>query len=236
MTKMEQKVLLVEDEPAIAETIVYALNSDGFSVTVCSTGGAALEKLSAENFQIVILDVGLPDGSGFEFLKSIRKSSNVPVILLTARSAELDRVVGLEIGADDYVTKPFSPRELCARVKTILRRVGSSEPAATQSSNRDYGQFTLDESRLQITFCGTPLDLSRYEFKLLAVLLKRPGRVFSREQLMQLAWEEPEMSLERTIDAHIKAIRAKLRVVDPEQDCIITHRGFGYSLREVSEN
>jgi two-component system catabolic regulation response regulator CreB len=139
----------------------------------------------------------------------------------------VDRVVGLELGADDYVVKPFSPRELAARVKAVLRR------ARGASSGRPSGNaFTLDEERLQITYFGKPLDLSRYEYRLLAVLLKRPGRVYSREQLLELVWDEPEASLDRTVDAHVKNLRAKLRDVRPDVDPIATHRGTGYSLKE----
>jgi two-component system catabolic regulation response regulator CreB len=226
---MPQHILVVEDEPSIADTIVYALGSEGFQVTSCLTGGAALEKLQESAFDLIVLDVGLPDGNGFELLKQIRKQWNLPVIFLTARSDEVDRVVGLEIGADDYVVKPFSPRELSARVRSILRRSAGHVP---ETVVRQYGRFSLDSQKLLICFDGVALELSRYEFKIFAILLGSPGRVYSREQLMQLAWDEPEMSLERTVDAHIKSLRAKLRAVDAEADPIVTHRGFGYSLRE----
>ena len=228
---MSQRILVVEDEPSIADTIVYALTSDGFSVTSCLTGGAAMEALQKSAYDLLILDVGLPDGSGFELLKQIRKTSAVPVIFLTARGAEVDRVVGLELGADDYVVKPFSPRELSARAKTILRRAGHTRP--NEAPPYRYGKFVLDEQKLTITYLGRTLDLSRYEFRILAILLHAPGRVYSREQLMQIAWEEPEMSLERTVDAHIKSLRAKLRAVSGDEEPIVTHRGYGYSLREA---
>ena len=174
-----------------------------------------------------MLDIGLPDISGLELCKEIRKTHPIPVIFLTARADEVDRVVGLEIGADDYVVKPFSPRELAARVRAVLRRTRKS-PAAAPSQNT----FKIDESRRQITYSGTPMELSRYEFNLLVILIQRPGHVFSREQLMQLAWEEPEAAMDRTVDAHIKNIRAKLKTINPEIDPIITHRGIGYALKE----
>jgi two-component system catabolic regulation response regulator CreB len=146
---------------------------------------------------------------------------------LTARAEEVDRVVGLEIGADDYVVKPFSPRELSARVKAVLRRVSSFRAAAPFPR-----AFQIDESRRRISYFEKPLELSRYEFEILKTFIKRPGQVYSRDQLMDIVWDEPEASMDRTVDAHIKNIRAKLKTINPEIDPIITHRGMGYSLRE----
>jgi two-component system catabolic regulation response regulator CreB len=159
------------------------------------------------------------------------KKSRLPIIFLTARAEEVDRVLGLEIGGDDYITKPFSPRELVARIRSVLRRTEDSESVAVPQS---LNSFRIDEERVKIFFQGKPLELSRYEFRLLSILVKRPGRVYSREELMNRAWEEPEMSLERTVDSHIKMIRAKLREIDITDDSIITHRGLGYSLKEDS--
>jgi two-component system catabolic regulation response regulator CreB len=150
-----------------------------------------------------------------------------PIILLTARTAEIDRVLGLEIGADDYVAKPFSPRELAARVKAVLRRSpGLVHAGAAKTA------FVINTSKRTITFFGTGLELSKYEFDILKQFIERRGHVFSREQLMDLVWEQPETSLDRTIDAHVKNIRAKLRAVRPDLEPIVTHRGTGYSLRE----
>lgn len=224
--KMSKHILIVEDEPTIAENIRYALTTDGFQTTACSTGKEALQVIQNEQIDLAILDVGLPDVLGFDLCKIIRQSKNVPVIFLTARNDELDKVVGLEIGADDYVTKPFSPRELSARVRAVLRR---SSGFPITKSNID---FAIDQERYQIIFRGSPLPLSRYEFRLLAILIETPGRVYTRERLMGLAWEEPEMSLERTVDAHIKSIRAKLRDAGGDPDIIVTHRGIGYSFKE----
>lgn len=185
-------------------------------------------------FVLVVLDVGLPDGTGFEVCKAIRKTSAVPVIFLTARNAEIDRVLGLELGGDDYLVKPFSPRELTARVKAILRRVAPAVGAAKEHAVA-AGEVVVDEARCAIAFRGVPLDLTRYEFRLLKVLAGQPGRVFSRDQLMTAGWEDPGASLDRTVDAHIKTLRAKLRAAAggaEEADPIRTHRGLGYSLRE----
>lgn len=221
------RILVVEDEPAIAETIQYALETDGCEVVCLQTGSPVVGLLKTEQIDLIVLDIGLPDISGIELCKQIRRESNVPVIFLTARSDEIDRVVGLEIGADDYVVKPFSPRELAARVKAVLRRTCFSNVEKPKSNS-----FHIDSSRRQIRYCGSPLELSRYEFNMLVVFIESPGRVFSRDQLMERAWEEPDASLDRTVDAHIKNIRAKLRQVNPDSDPIITHRGVGYSLKE----
>ncbi len=224
-----QQILVVEDEPLVADNIAYALGTEGFEPVCCATGREALKRLKGGRMALVILDVGLPDASGFELCKEIRKTSAVPVIFLTARADEVDRVVGLEIGADDYMTKPFSPRELTARVKVILRRC--AEKPATASGGAPP-PFEVDAERFCIRYHGRLLALTRYEFKILEILIHAPGRVYSREKLMDLAWEEPEASMDRTVDAHIKSLRAKLRAVRPEEDPIVTHRGLGYSLKE----
>jgi two-component system catabolic regulation response regulator CreB len=176
-----------------------------------------------------VLDVGLPDIGGFDLCREIRKRFELPILFLTARAGEIDRVVGLEIGADDYVVKPFSPRELAARIKAILRR--TSAPAAAAGPSASF-PFRHDEERRVIAYSGSPLELSRYEYRLLAVLMEKPGRVWSREQLMGKAWDSPESSLDRTVDAHIKSLRTKLREIRPDIDPIRTHRGMGYSLKE----
>ncbi len=224
---MKPRILIVDDEPAIIDNIQYALETDGFE-TICFTEGQkGLDYLNEENVDLIVLDVGLPDINGFELCKDIRKKTNTPVIFLTARTEEIDRIVGLEIGGDDYVTKPFSPRELAARIKAVLRRTST-----VKESPLNCEVFTIDESRRRVTYLGTSLELSRYEFNILKTFINRPGHVFSRDQLMDMAWEEPEASLDRTVDAHIKNIRAKLRAIDPDKDPIVTHRGIGYSLRE----
>ena len=224
-----KKILVVEDEPSIADNILYALSTEGFSSQHCKTAAEADDYLAKNSADLILLDVGLPDENGFELAKRILQKQNIPIIFVTARAEEIDRILGLELGADDYVIKPFSPRELTARVKAVLRRASAptlSGPTYT------YGSFFLDETKFSISYLNSALELSRYEYRLLVILLKSPGRVYSREHLMQLAWEEPDMSLERTVDTHIKTIRQKLRALDPEQELIITHRGIGYSLKE----
>ena len=225
-------ILVVEDEPAIADTIQYALESEGFQCLRLEGGAGVVEVLDRQPVALVVLDIGLPDMSGIEVCRRIRERHDVPVIFLTARSGEVDRVVGLELGADDYVSKPFSPRELAARTKAVLRRVGRGAAPPAAGAPGGGGIFTLDEEKLQITYFGRPLELSRYEYRLLAVLLKRPGRVYSRDQLLELVWDAPDSSLDRTVDAHVKNLRAKLRDVRADVDPIATHRGTGYSLKE----
>lgn len=228
-----KKVLVVEDEPSIADNITYALETEGFAPVRCGTGEEALRELSGGDVSLVILDLGLPDVGGFDLLREIRRTSRVPLIVVTARSEEVDRIVGLEIGADDYVVKPASPRELTARVRAVLRRSADVEGPAGRRVAAGAVPFEVDEDRVVIRYHGEPLDLSRYEFRLLRVLVRAPGRVYTREQLLAHISEEPEMSLERTIDTHVKTIRQKLKAVRPEEDPIVTHRGLGYSLKEA---
>jgi len=227
-------VLVIEDERSIADNVTYALGTEGFVTHWRSVGRDGVALLREQPVDLVILDVGLPDGSGLEFCKEIRSFSDVPIVFLTARAEEIDRVVGLEIGADDYVTKPFSPRELVARVKTILKRArgGSrAEPLGTaETARRVLGPLSVDEDRARITCRGGTLELTRYEYLLLKFLIRNPERVFSREQLLDQVWGSSRTSLARTVDAHVKSLRAKLRAGGAGDEAIRTHRGLGYSL------
>lgn len=240
---METTILIIEDEPSIVDNILYALKAEGLKGVWSSTGEDAQQKLLQIKADLIVLDIGLPDINGFELCREIKtKFSTIPIIFLTARSDEVDRVVGLELGADDYMVKPFSLRELMARIRAVLRRTkpNASTSAPVENNKAElglsavgYGPFSLDEKRCIITYFGQPLLLSSYEYRLLRVFLTRPGRVLSRGQLKDLAWEDPESSMERTIDAHIKSIRAKLKRIQPEEDPIQTHRGMGYSLKDL---
>jgi two-component system catabolic regulation response regulator CreB len=227
MSEMRPTILVVEDEPPIAETIVYALKTEGYLTVWQTTGRDALAVLARQPVALVVLDVGLPDASGFDVCREIQRLVAVPVIFLTARSSEVDRIVGLELGADDYLAKPFSPRELTARIRAVLRR--SQGPP---SAGKAPAGWAHDEAKCRISFRGQALDLTRNEYRLLGTLLAAPGRVFNRDQLMTAAWDDPGAALDRTVDAHIKTLRAKLRTVAPDADPIVTHRGLGYSLRE----
>lgn len=222
------RVLLVEDEPAIADTLVYALETECFTVTHALTGSAALEAAARTPHDLAILDIGLPDMTGLEVCRILRESSSIPVLFLTARDGEVDRILGLELGGDDYVTKPFSPREIVARVRAILRR-GNHQPAKPAVTAKPG--LHHDPATMRIHFEGAPLDLTAHEYKLLLVLMEKPGRVFTRDQLLDHAWPDPGAVTDRTVDAHVKSIRAKLRHArDGAENLIETRRGLGYSL------
>ena len=224
---MEANILIVDDEPAIADTLSYALRTEGFQTRCVGLGRDALAAVRAGEHALVILDIGLPDINGFDVCRELRRMSDIPVIFLTARSDEVDRIVGLELGADDYVAKPFSPREVVSRVRAILRRAGLvRNPAVTEVS-----RFVIDAEGARVSYCGVWLVLTRYEYRLLGVLLERPGRVLSRAQLMEMVWSDAENSFDRTVDSHIKTLRAKLRAVREDDEPIETHRGLGYSVR-----
>jgi two-component system, OmpR family, catabolic regulation response regulator CreB len=230
MPPVRQTILIVEDEAAIAETLVYALQTEGFAPLWTTTGRAALAAVQQQAIALAVLDIGLPDMSGFDVCREMQRAGRIPVIFLTARTDEVDKIVGLELGADDYIAKPFSPRELTARVRAVLRRANGGGDAANGSTPAGWSH---DTARCQIRYRGTLLDLTRNEYRLLGALLAAPGRVFSREQLMAAAWDDPGAALDRTVDAHIKTLRAKLRDAVPDADPIVTHRGLGYSLRET---
>jgi two-component system catabolic regulation response regulator CreB len=227
---VKARILIIEDEPAISDNIQFVLESEGLETVRVATGLAAAPILEQGVVDLIVLDIGLPDINGFELLKEIRRTRPTPIILLTARTAEIDRVLGLEIGADDYVAKPFSPRELAARVKAVLRRCKPSTDKRTDKPIENA--FVINTSKRTIAFFGATLDLSKYEYDILRQFIERRGHVFSREQLMDLVWDQPETSLDRTVDAHIKNIRAKLRAMRPDLEPILTHRGSGYSLRD----
>ncbi|WP_367874969.1 two-component system response regulator CreB [Luteolibacter sp. Populi] len=225
-------VLLVEDEPAIADTLVYALKTECFDVHHALTGQEALDAFASTRFDFAILDIGLPDMTGLDVCRKMRETSSVPILFLTARSGEVDRILGLELGGDDYVTKPFSPREIVARIRAILRRSGTTGPAPANgaaASVETVGPLHHDSSAMRIHCHGLELDLTAHEYKLLLVFLKNPRRVLTRDQLLDHAWADPGAVTDRTIDAHIKSIRAKLRTAKAgAEDHIQTRRGLGY--------
>jgi len=248
MSSSKPRILIAEDEPGIADTLHYVLQGDGFAPVWCATAEAAIASFAEQVPALAILDVGLPDMNGFELFKRLQAlpgAAQVPMLFLTARSDEIDRVVGLELGADDYIAKPFSPRELVARVRTILRRsqragapvvatphTAPQPPAEAQATADPRAPLVVDAERMQIRYYGHALELSRYEYGLLRVFIQRPGRVFTRDELLQRVWDSASDSFDRTVDAHIKTLRAKLRAVAPELDPIRTLRGTGYALRE----
>lgn len=226
------RVLIAEDEAAIADAVLYALRSEGIEADHCLLAREVAPRVRAGGVDVVVLDVGLPDGSGFDVCRELRGFSDVPVIFLTARNDEIDRVLGLELGADDYVTKPFSPRELVARVRARLRRAGAV-PVASPASADPWvmrGAFAIDREGHRIRYRQQLLDLTRYEYAVLDALLQRPGAILSRAQLMDRGWDSDADSADRTVDTHVKTLRAKLRAAGADPDPIRTHRGLGYAV------
>ena len=218
-------LLIVEDEIAIADALIYALKTQNFLVRHAATLAVARKEIATQRPDLIVLDIGLPDGEGFDLCRELRAAAatkNMPIVMLTARSEEVDRIVGLELGADDYVAKPFSPREMVLRVKAILRRVQSVAPSSVGIEIDAVGQRALYNS--------AALELTRLELHLLQVLCEQPGRVISRERLLDRVWGRDAESMERTVDTHIKTLRAKLRIVEPARELIVTHRGLGYAL------
>lgn len=229
------RILLVEDEAAIADAVLYALRADGMAVEHSLLGREALERLRTGVYDLAILDVGLPDMIGFDLCRELRAFSAIPIIFLTARDGEADRVLGLELGGDDYVVKPFSPRELVARVRVRLRRSQAGKQTDNQVEWQDAGHFRHDPAGQRIRYRDAELALTRYEYRLLAALLARPGAILSRERLMDDVWRDSTETDDRTVDTHVKTLRVKLRAIDGSSnastDPIQTHRGLGYSLK-----
>ena len=258
------RILVIEDDAGIAAGLRTTLQQRGYAVDVCGDVASAWSALRTERFDAVLLDLGLPDADGSVLLQRLRSAPATvgasgaalpnpatPVLIVTARDQVQQRIAGLDMGADDYVAKPFSPRELVARVRTILRRSGRAAatdsdkktPPATTAQAQEaidsgvkksvrHGPLLLDEERRLIRYHGQALELSRYEYGLLAALMQRPGRVYTRDELLERVWDDPGESFDRTVDAHIKTLRAKLRAVRNDEDPIRTLRGVGYALRE----
>ena len=221
-------ILLVDDEPAIRESLAFALRRDGFEVQEATTLREARNR--ADSADLVILDLVLPDGSGLLFLRSLRERSDVPVIVLTSRDEETDRVVGLELGADDYVLKPFSPREVAARVRAVLRR--ASKAAQSEDKPIRAGSLSLDTSTRKAAIADRELGLSRTEFNLLALFLRSPGRVFERSQILEAVWGSDVVVGDRTVDVHVKALRRKIEEAGGDPRVLETVRGVGYRLKD----
>ena len=239
---MERQVLVVDDEPQIRAVLRAYLEADGFGVTEAATGGDALRLVRSEAPSLVLLDVRLPDVDGIEVLRTLRQDSQVPVILVTARSEEVDKLVGLGVGADDYVTKPFSPREIVARAKAVLRRVprdatsGGASPSHRACAVLAFEGLSIDEDRREVHRRGVPVELSALEFDLLAAMARSPGRVFSRGQLLEQVWGYDFFGDERVVDVHVRNMRRALGDDAADPRVIGTVRGVGYRfLPEVLE-
>jgi len=224
---MQNRILIIEDEPSIADALQFTLQGEGLLALHAATLREARQILSEKGADLLVLDVGLPDGNGFDFCRELRQTTQVPVLFLTARQSEVDRIVGLEIGGDDYVTKPFSPREVAARVKAILRRIATQSIPPAPAEQVESASIFADFTRACAMVHGVSVELTRNELHLLHHLQTHPGQVFSRRQLMVAVWDVPDAATERTVDAHIKTLRKKI-----PQAPIETHRGFGYSWQQ----
>jgi DNA-binding response OmpR family regulator len=223
-------ILVVEDEPKIAQLARDYLERGGFKVHIASDGASALAVSRSTRPDLAVLDLGLPDRDGLDVLRAVRRESNVPVIILTARGEESDRLVGLELGADDYMVKPFSPKELVARVRAVLRRTEGAPAMGAEVIQAS--DLTLDLPRMRLTVAGNPVEVTPTEFQLLATLARQPGRIFTRAQLLEAVQGVAFESYERAIDSHIKNLRRKIET-DPRQPrYILTVYGVGYRLAE----
>jgi DNA-binding response OmpR family regulator len=222
-------VLVVDDEPKIVQLARDYLEHAGFDVVTAADGRAALDQLRKRRPDLVVLDLGLPELDGLDVTRSIRRDSNLPIIMLTARDDEVDKLLGLELGADDYLTKPFSPRELVARVKAVLRR---TERAAEPADRVRAGDLTLDLPRMRAEIGGRPIDLTASEFQLLATLAGQPGRIFTRSQLLDALHGVAFESYERAIDTHVKNLRRKLEPDPREPRYLLTVYGVGYRFAD----
>jgi len=238
---MQQTILIIDDEPGIRKVLDYALRHDSYQIIAVGTGEAALEAVSTHPVDLILLDVGLPDCNGFDLYHRLRKYTAVPIVFLTARHEDIDRIAGLEQGADDYLPKPFIMRELLARIRVILRRAGGtvsqnlgpsiiSDPKPAVCPDP---LFELDDQRMIILYFGERVDLTHLEFLILRELVLHPGRIFSRAQLLVTISGESDGPYDRTIDSHVSAIRTKLRKIRPEDPPIGTRRNAGYFLVET---
>jgi DNA-binding response OmpR family regulator len=223
-------ILIVDDEPAIRESLAFALQREGFAIAEAGTLKEARARAAAAD--LILLDLVLPDGNGLEFLRALRAKSDVPVIVLTSRDEETDRVVGLEMGADDYVLKPFSPREVAARVRAVLRRSSAKAPPPEEEKPLKCGTLLADLRSRKALAGDRELALSRTEFNLLTAFLRSPGRVFERSQLLETVWGSDVVVGDRTVDVHVKALRRKLEEAGADSRVLETVRGVGYRLRD----
>jgi two-component system response regulator RegX3 len=223
------RVLVVEDEESFSDAITYMLRKEGFEVSVAATGTAALTEFDRTGADIVLLDLMLPEMSGTEVCRQLRQRSNVPIIMVTARDSEIDKVVGLEIGADDYVTKPYSPRELVARIRAVLRR-HATEVVESGAGTLAAGPVRMDVERHVVTVEGGAVQLPLKEFELLELLLRNAGRVLTRGQLIDRVWGADYVGDTKTLDVHVKRLRSKIEPEPSTPRYLVTVRGLGYKF------
>jgi len=231
MAEPTYSILVVDDEVSITEFVQYNLKKEGYDVTVAHDGASALDLFAKNDFSLVILDIMMPDINGYEVCKRLRATSKVPVLFLSARDTEIDKVVGLEIGGDDYLTKPFGVRELTARVKALLRRSSFESGGSGDSNTIQAAGITLDQSAHFAECASGPIDLTPREFELLNCLMQRAGKVLSREQLLRDAWGWEYLVETKTVDTHVKRLRDKLEAAGLDPNTIETVRGYGYRFK-----
>ena len=232
MSATAPRILLVDDELSVQKLLTYPLRKEGYDVIPALDGREALERLRDDNFDLVVLDVMLPRMDGFDVCRAIRSRSTVPIIMLTAKTEETDKVLGLELGADDYITKPFSVREFRSRVKAVLRRAALAQPETQFEEPIDAGELQIDFEKRSVVIRGEPAQLTYVEFEILAALAHAPGRVFSRTMLLERVWGDASYRDPRTIDVHIRHLREKLEAEPKTPELILTVRGVGYRFRD----
>ena len=225
-------ILLVDDEDSVQKLLTYPLERDGFRVVQARDGEQALRMFGDQRIDLVVLDLMLPNVDGLEVCKRLRADSNVPIIMLTARGEELDKVLGLELGADDYITKPFSIREFRSRVRALLRRAGLPRERQRDSETLESGELRIDPARRTVELAGEPVQLTYVEFELLTTLATEPARVFTREMLLRALWGDSAYREPRTIDVHVRHLREKLERNPADPEYILTVRGVGYRFRD----
>lgn len=232
--KKEPRILLVDDEEAIQKLLTYPLQQEGYEIVQAMDGEEALEKFRQQPFDLIVLDIMLPGKSGIDVCREVRSESTVPIIMLTAKSEEIDKVLGLEIGADDYITKPFSISEFRSRVKAQLRRMQMSQlPSDVTREVMEVDKLRIDFLKRNVYLEGEKIDLTYKEFELLKTLVGHPGRVFDRESLLQLVWGDADFRDPRTVDVHIRHLREKVEPDAHDPEYIFTVRGAGYKFRDV---
>ena len=230
MATQQPRILLVDDEQSIQTLLAYPLRKEGYEVVSALDGAEALDRFKAAPFDLIVLDVMLPKLDGYEVCRRLRARRGVPIIMLTAKDEEFDKVLGLELGADDYITKPFSMREFRSRVKALLRRVDLQRGGGPERSTLERGPLRVDLSRRSVESDGRPVELTYVEFEILAALAAEPGRVFSRQALLERVWGDATYRDPRTVDVHIRHLREKIERDAHEPELIVTVRGVGYRL------
>ena len=232
MAQLPPRILLVDDEQSLQKLLAFPLRKDGYEVVPALDGHEALEKLRDNNIDLVVLDLMLPGVDGFEVCRRVRAKSSVPIIMLTARTEEIDKVLGLELGADDYITKPFSVREFRSRVKAVLRRADHARADDPGEEPLEDGDLRIDFDKRTVTLAGEPAPLTYVEFEILAALARNPGRVYNRMVLLERVWGDASYRDPRTVDVHIRHLREKLERDPKHPELILTLRGVGYRYRD----